>query len=431
MPTRVRFAPSPTGYLHVGGARTALFNWLYARHTGGTMILRIEDTDDARNTPEANEAIFEGLSWLGLDWDEGPDAGGDFGPYRQSERRGIYDAYFARLEDVGLVYDDAGAGRFKAPNTDVTVDDLICGPTAFTGRGEPDMTLRRPHGSYIFHFVSVVDDIEMEISHVIRGEDHLSNTPRHLDLYAALGATPPRFAHIPLILNQDGSKMSKRDRGASIREYIERGFLPGAVVNYLSLLGWSSGTDREIFSPSELIEAFDLADVNRANARFDMGKCLWMNQKYLQDLPDADFIAAARDNFLSHDLPDEALLLAKPRIETLDGIGSILAPIVSGTGEIDPEAGARVSQNPQNAAILGALAANFERIDWSASAIEETITATASGFQLKPGKIMFPLRVLATGIAHGTDLIPTLAIIGREETVRRLRARLQILFPSA
>ena len=213
--------------------------------------MRIEDTDDARNTPEANEAIFQGLSWLGLDWDEGPgDAGGEFGPYRQSEA-GRHLRHLLRGVSTrqGLVYDDDGAKRFKAPNTDVTIDDLIYGPTAFTDREEPDMTIKRPDGSYIFHFVSVIDDIEMQISHVIRGEDHLSkHTPPPGTFTTPSVATPPMFAHIPLILNQDRSKMSKRDRGASIREYEERGFLPGAVVNYLSLLGWSSGTDQEIFS---------------------------------------------------------------------------------------------------------------------------------------------------------------------------------------
>ena len=241
---RVRFAPSPTGYLHIGGARTALFNWLYARHTGGTLVLRIEDTDRARNTEEAARAIYDGLRWLGLDWDEGPQAGGDFGPYFQSEREAVYESYLDKLRAAGRVYEDAGAVRFRFAREKVVVDDIICGQIEFdmsSPETNPDMTIRRPDGSWIFHFVNVVDDTEMKISHVIRGEDHLSNTPKHVQLYRAFGATPPRFAHIPLILNKDGSKMSKRDQGASLNTYIDGGYLPEAVRNYLCLLGWSGG----------------------------------------------------------------------------------------------------------------------------------------------------------------------------------------------
>jgi len=221
---RVRFAPSPTGYLHIGGARTALFNWLFARHTGGTFVLRIEDTDQARNTAEAAQAIYDGLRWLELDWDEGPHAGGHFGPYFQSERNAIYEKHLARLEAAGHLFEENGAIRFRSPREHVVVDDIVCGKIDFdltNPETHPDMTLRRPDGSWIFHFVNVVDDMEMKISHVIRGEDHLSNTPKHIELYRALGAEPPRFAHIPLILNHDGSKMSKRDTGASLNTYIE------------------------------------------------------------------------------------------------------------------------------------------------------------------------------------------------------------------
>ena len=234
---RVRFAPSPTGYLHIGGARTALFNWLFARHHGGKFILRVEDTDKSRNTEEAAAAIYDGLHWLGLSWDEGPHVGGDFGPYFQSERDSIYEKYLRKLQDAGHVFEDAGALRFRSPREHVVVDDIVCGKIDFdltNPETHPDMTIRRPDGSWIFHFVNVVDDIEMKISHVIRGEDHLSNTPKHIELYRALGATPPRFAHIPLIMNKDGSKMSKRDQGASVDYYIKSGYRPEAVRNYLS-----------------------------------------------------------------------------------------------------------------------------------------------------------------------------------------------------
>ncbi len=234
---RVRFAPSPTGYLHIGGARTALFNWLFARHHVGKFVLRIEDTDRTRNTEEAAAAIYEGLQWLGLDWDEGLHVGGDFGPYLQSQRTDIYERYLKQLQDGGHIFEDADALRFRSPREHVVVNDLVCGKIDFdlTNPGtHPDMTIRRPDGSWIFHFVNVIDDIEMKISHVIRGEDHLSNTPKHIELYRALGATTPHFAHIPLILNRDGSKMSKRDEGARVATYMEQGYAPEAVRNYLA-----------------------------------------------------------------------------------------------------------------------------------------------------------------------------------------------------
>ena len=202
-PIRVRFAPSPTGYLHIGGVRTALFNWLFARRHGGTFILRVEDTDKARNTEEATAAIYEGLRWLGLDWDEGPHVGGDFGPYFQSERDEIYERYFQRLRDSGHLYEDGGATRFRSPREHVLVDDIVCGSINFDLTKEethPDMTIRRPDGSWIFHFVNVIDDLEMKISHVIRGEDHLSNTPKHIELIRALGAVSYTHLTLPTIL---------------------------------------------------------------------------------------------------------------------------------------------------------------------------------------------------------------------------------------
>src|SRR3954454_7209583 len=286
---RVRFAPSPTGYLHIGGARTALFNWLFSRHHEGRLILRVEDTDRGRNTEEAAAAIYEGLRWLDLNWDEGPEVGGNYGPYFQSQRSDIYERYLKRLQDGGDIFDDQGALRFRSPREHVTVDDLVCGKIDFdlTNPGtHPDMTVRRPDGSWIFHFVNVVDDIEMKISHVIRGEDHLSNTPKHLELFEAFRADPPRYGHIPLILNPDGTKMSKRDQGASISGYIEGGYLPEAVRNYLSLLGWSPKDNREKMPIEETIKIFDLEKIHRKSAHFDLEKCTWLNAEYMRELPD-------------------------------------------------------------------------------------------------------------------------------------------------
>ncbi|MDP6754441.1 MAG: glutamate--tRNA ligase family protein, partial [Verrucomicrobiota bacterium] len=287
MSVRVRFAPSPTGYLHIGGARTALFNWLYARHTGGTFVLRVEDTDDARNTCEAVDVILDGLRWLGLDWDEGPVSGdamqesrGDCGPYFQSQRGEIYQRRIRELLDKDLAYEHEGAIKFRMTREPVTIPDLVAGDVVrkLTDREEadPDFVIVRSDGKPVFHLVNVVDDIEMGITHVIRGEDHLSNTSKHVELFNALGVESPKFAHIPLILNNDGSKMSKRDTGASMTTYMEGGYLPSAVVNYLSLLGWSPKDDTEVMPVAELIERFDLPGVQRANARFDMAKLDWL-----------------------------------------------------------------------------------------------------------------------------------------------------------
>src|SRR5277367_6285169 len=283
---RVRFAPSPTGMFHIGSARTALFNWLYARHTGGTFILRIEDTDAARNKPEYVDVIFQAMQWLGLNWDEGPQPGGtvkgDKGPYAQSQRGAIYKRYVDQLLSAGKAYESDGAIKFRTPKTPITVPDLICGDIQFDRTNEPDLVIQRKDGSPVFHLVNVVDDIEMEVTHVIRGEDHLSNTHKHLALIEAIGAKPPRYAHIPLILNPNGSKMSKRDAGSSIQEYIDQGYLPAAVRNYLCLLGWSPKDNREVLPIEEVIAKFDLPQVNRSNAHFDLNKLFWINGEYMR-----------------------------------------------------------------------------------------------------------------------------------------------------
>src|SRR5438128_3109670 len=327
---RVRFAPSPTGYLHIGGARTALFNWLFARHHGGTLVLRVEDTDRARNTEEAAAAIYEGLQWLGLNWDEGPHVGGDFGPYFQSQRNAIYERYLKKLQDAGHIFEDQGALRFRSPREHVIVDDLVAGKIDFDLSNEqthPDMTIRRPDGSWIFHFVNVIDDLEMKISHVIRGEDHLSNTPKHIELFRALGATPPSYAHIPLILNRNGTKMSKRDEGARVEYYIRRGYLPAAVRNYLCLLGWSPKDNREKIDVNEVIRIFDLANIGRSSATFDPDKLHWLNGEYARELSDEKFyeLAVARLKLSGVKLDDypekfiqSALQTCKGKINTFD-----------------------------------------------------------------------------------------------------------------
>ena len=429
---RVRFAPSPTGYLHIGGARTALFNWLYARHTGGTFVLRVEDTDRSRNTEEAARAIYDGLRWLGLNWDEGPQAGGDFGPYFQSEREQIYLSYLERLRTADRVYDDEGAVRFRFAREKVVVDDVICGRVEFdltNPETNPDMTIRRPDGSWIFHFVNVVDDIEMKITDVIRGEDHLSNTPKHIQLYRAFGAAPPRFAHIPLILNHDGSKMSKRDQGASIVTYIENGYLPEAVRNYLCLLGWSPKDDREKLELAEVVQLFDLAKVHRKNAAFDLEKCTWLNGEYLRELSDERFREMGKKALekAGFDLSPFSTEYVGAALDTCKGKFRIFAelPVYGGFYFRDDfeyaAEGAAKHFVPENKSRLEAVRAAFAGLEnFDAASLETTLKATAANLGVKVGALVHPTRLAVTGSNAGPSLYHLLEILGKEKVLARL-----------
>jgi glutamyl-tRNA synthetase len=430
MSVRTRFAPSPTGFLHVGGARTALFNALFARRHGGSFVLRVEDTDRTRNTDEALAAIFDGLRWLGLDWDEGEGVGGDFGPYRQSERDQVYHRWFERLREDGRVYEDDGAWRFRFERKPVTVRDLVCGEVTVDYRDEsntPDMVLRRGDGSYVFHFVNVVDDLEMRISHVIRGEDHLMNTPKHLQLFEAFGAPAPEYAHIPLILNADGSKMSKRDRGAAIGDYPRQGFLPAAVVNFIALLGWSPKSEEEIFSLAELAGRFDLAQVNRAPARFDLEKCAWVNQQHLARLDPAAFAEIARPFVEARGLPIDdrypaAAAAVREKVRLLAEVPDHLDFLLVEEIETDPEAFAKVAKTPAAGELLRDLAERLETLpEWSGDAAKEAIAATAAARGAKTGQLMFPTRVALSGRAGGPDLVEILDLLGAAKSVARLR----------
>lgn len=431
MSIRTRFAPSPTGYLHVGGARTALFNWLFARQQGGSFVLRIEDTDKERNTEEARLAIFEGMSWLGMDWDEGPDKGGEFGPYYQSERNEIYNRYFEQLVRADRVYEEDGAWRFRFERKTVTMHDLVCGEVTIDYRDEsntPDMVVKRSDGSYVFHFVNVVDDLEMKISHVIRGEDHLMNTPKHLQLIEAFGCSAPAYAHIPLILNADGSKMSKRDEGAAVGDYQKQGYLPAAVTNFLALLGWNPKTEDEVFSVSELIERFSLEQVNRAPARFDIEKCQWMNQQHLAKLGDEEFAAAARPlveaaGLALGDQFERIAAAVKAKVRLLSEVPAAIDFILTDTFDLDEEALEKVKNNADIAPILDGLADQLDAItDWSADAAKQALNEFAEAKQTKPGKLMFPLRVALSGRGHGPDLGDILTLLGKQRCLKRLRS---------
>jgi glutamyl-tRNA synthetase len=439
-PVRVRFAPSPTGYLHVGGARTALFNWLYARSTGGTFVLRIEDTDQARNTEEAIQVILRGLRWLGLDWDEGPEAGGDCGPYFQSQRFDLYERYFQRLKEGGHLFEDAGAWRFRSPREKVLVDDAICGRIEFDLSNpdtHPDMTIRRPDGSWIFHFVNVVDDIEMRITHVIRGEDHLSNTPKHLELFKALGAEPPRYAHIPLILNPDGTKMSKRDQGASITGYIENGYIPEAVRNYLCLLGWSPKDGREKLAIEEVIRLFDFAHVNRKAASFDHEKCWWLNGQYALELPDDRHRAMAREALARAGIDlaqfpggyvDAALDTCKGKVRVYSELPAYARFYFTDALSFDPAAAEKqftAENQPRLQAVRDAFAA-LEPFD--AAGIEAALKATAAAQGVKVGVLVHPTRLAVTGSPNGPSLYHLLEVLGKEKVLVRIDRALSQAF---
>jgi len=431
MSIRTRFAPSPTGFLHVGGARTALFNWLFVRKFGGKLILRIEDTDEKRNTQEAHEVIYQGLRWLGIDWDEGPDKGGDVGPYRQSERNEIYVRYFEKLQAGGHLYEDGGAFRFRSPRKTVQVEDLVCGKIAFDMSNpatHPDMTIRRPDGSWIFHFVNVVDDIEMKMTHVIRGEDHLSNTPKHIELYQALEAEPPQFAHIPLILNKEGKKLSKRDGGSSITHFIDGGYVPEAVANYLCLLGWSPKDNREELSIAEILGLFDLSGINRRNAIFDLDKCFWLNGQHILHMDPARFVDLAKPyiekagiDYGTVEALAPVLALAQPKIKHLSDLPSWVSFFFTEEFPIDPEAAEKVLQKAGAKSRIESLIAALKPLpEWRHGELEATLKSTAATLEVKAGELVHPARVAVSGRSVGPGLYEMLELLGKDRVLARL-----------
>jgi glutamyl-tRNA synthetase len=447
MSVRVRFAPSPTGYLHIGGARTALFNWLYARHTGGTFILRIEDTDAARNTQEAVKVILDGLRWLGLEWDEGPltgDAGGpgkgDHGPYFQSQRGNIYRRRVQELKDKGFAYDHEGAVKFRMTREPILIPDLVVGDVhrELTDREapDPDFVIVRSDGQPVFHLVNVVDDLEMGITHVIRGEDHLSNTARHIALFRGFGVEPPKYAHIPLILNPDGSKMSKRDQGASLAAYIESGYVLEAVVNYLLLLGWSPKDNREKLPIAEAIERFDLPQIHRSNARFDLAKLEWLGGEYLRELSDERFRqlgeAALRHAGFPLDQYSPAYIRAaldtcKGKIKRFNELGPYAGFYFSGEVKLDPAALAK-DFTPENRPRVQKLREAFAQLTvFDADTIQNTLKAVAAECGVKAGVLVHPTRMACTGNVAGPSLYHLLEILGKEQVLERMGAALAMV----
>ena len=459
---RVRFAPSNTGHLHIGGARTALFNWFFARRHGGAAILRIEDTDRRRSTEEYHDAILEAFDWLGLEWDEGP--------YRQSQRMDVYREAAEKLLSSGAAYrctcspEEVNAMRERArsegktPKYDgacrdryardpdapfclrlrvpdggrTTVADLLAGEVAFENEQLDDMVIVRTDGSPTYNFCVAVDDIDMKITHVIRGNDHLSNTPRQILVYRALNEATPAFAHISMILGPDKKRLSKRHGADSVLEYRDRGFLPEALINYLIRLGWSHG-DREIFSKAEIVENFSLESLNRAAAVFNPEKLLWVNQEYVK-AADGDFLVESLDAGLrKRGLSPDALTRQTRRgvVEELRTRSETLADMVEGArfffeSEIEPdEKAASRFLTPEISAPLSKLRDELVKIEaFSAESVKSAFQRVLEEEGLKLGKLAQPARVAVTGGTVSPGIFETLALLGRAESIRRLDAAL-------
>ncbi len=479
MGPRVRFAPSPTGYLHVGGARTALFNWLYARRYGGTFVLRIEDTDVQRSSDDMVAGILDGLRWLGLQWDEGPDIGGPHGHYFQSQRLDRYRAAAARLVAEGHAYycycsqdrlreerekaearGDAWqydraclslaseriaeleathaprAVRFKVPAATTAFDDAVHGRIAFDGDTIEDFVVLRSDDYPTYHLSVVVDDIDMQITHVIRGDDHISNTPKHVLLFDAMAAPVPVFAHVPLILGADKKRLSKRHGATSVTEYERQGYLPDAMVNFLALLGWSPGDDREVMSIDELVAAFSLDGISGGNAVFNTEKLDWMNGQYIAKLPIEQLAAAVIPLMAGAGVPaptasdwfHRLLELLRPRAKRLVDFVELARPYLVETVEYEPEAVAKHLGVPNLGDHLAALAKALGALDpFDEPHVEAAVRGTAAGRGIKAGALIHAVRVAATGRTTSPGLFEVLVLLGRDRTVQCIERLVRFL----
>ncbi|MBM7460283.1 glutamate--tRNA ligase [Rhodococcus coprophilus] len=478
---RVRFCPSPTGTPHVGLVRTALFNWAFARHHGGTFVFRIEDTDAARDSEESYQAILDALRWLGLEWDEGPEVGGPYKPYRQSERRGLHIGVVEKLLQAGEAYESfstpeeveerhKAAGRdpklgydnydrdltpeqrqafldegrkavvrLRMPDEDLTWNDLVRGETTFKAGTVPDFALTRGNGIPLYTLVNPVDDALMKITHVLRGEDLLSSTPRQLALYAALQRIgvadfTPEFGHLPFVMGQGNKKLSKRDPESNLFLHRERGFIPEGLLNYLALLGWGLTDDRDIFSLDEMVAAFDIGKVNSNPARFDQKKADAINAEHIRMLEPEDFATRLKAFLVEHghiasDV-DDALFrtaadLVQTRIVVLSDAWDLLKFLFVGESEFElDEAAAAKNLKTEAGPVLDAALAALDALDeWSTAAIEEALkTALIDDLGLKPRKAFAPVRVAVTGSHISPPLYESMELLGRERTLDRLRA---------
>lgn len=483
---RVRFCPSPTGTPHVGLIRTALFNWAYARHTGGSVVFRIEDTDAARDSEESYLSLLEAMRWLGLDWDEGPEIGGPHAPYRQSQRRDLYDDIAKRLFEAGELYESfstaeeiearrKAAGqdpklgydghdrglteeqraafraegrqpvlRLKMPDEDITWDDLVRGEITFKAGSTPDPVLVRTNGDPLYPFVNPVDDALMGITHVLRGEDLLPSTPRQIALYRALtriGVTTftPRFGHLPYVMGEGNKKLSKRDPQSNLFLYRDRGFLPEGLLNYLALLGWSIADDRDIFSVAELVEAFELEKVSLNPARFDLKKAEAINATHLRALPVEDFVSRVlpylvKDGVLpAEPTPEQVALLSgvaplvQERLVVLSEASGMVRFLFAAEEDFAPEEdSAAKALGPDARPVLEASIAALESLpEWTTAAVEEALKVSlVDGLGLKPRKAYAPVRVAVTGRTVSPPLYESMELLGRSRSIGRLRRAL-------
>ena len=412
---RVRFAPSPTGELHVGGARTALYNWLLARREKGELVLRIEDTDRERSTPENVEQILDALRWLELDWDEGP--------HSQSERQPRHREVIAQLVQDGHAYEDEGAVRLKVPEGSSTVNDAIRGEIVFDHSAIEDFVIARSDGSPLYNLAVAVDDLDMRITHVVRGEDHLSNTPRQLMILEALGADPPIYAHLPLLLGPDGKKLSKRHGAASVQELREAGYLPEAVRNYLALLGWGYDEATTFFTTEELIERFSLDRVSRNPAVFDEQKLRWMNGRYLREL-DPDELTRRLEERLGRQGLGEAARLSQEKLQTLADFWPLAGFLVE-RRPIDEDAWAKVMRDgaPERLARAREALAGAEPFD--VATVEAALRAVVEELGVKPKEVFQPVRVAISGTTVSPGIFESVAALGKDEALARIDAALQ------
>jgi glutamyl-tRNA synthetase len=414
---RVRFAPSPTGALHIGGARTALYNWLLARGSGGAFVLRIEDTDRERSTPENVEQILDALSWLGLDWDEGP--------HSQAERRPRHEAEIARLVDEGHAYYDEGAVRLKVPDEGETVvHDVIRGDVTFPHAALEDFVIARSDGSPLYNLAVSVDDHDMEVTHVVRGEDHLSNTPRQILIQRALGAEPPIYAHLPLLHGPDGKKLSKRRGAPSTQDLKAAGYLPEAIRNYLALLGWGYDESTTFFTTEELIERFSLERVSKNPAVFDEQKLAWMNANYLRGLEIDELVRLLEERYGRDDLR-AAAEISQEKLRTIEDFWPF-AGFLFERREIEPAAWEKVMKDGAVERLQRARDALAATEPFDREGVEAALRAVVDELGVKPKDVFQPVRVAIAGTTVSPGIFESVAVLGREETLVRVDAALDL-----
>lgn len=422
---RVRFAPSPTGALHIGGARTALFNYLFAKKHSGKFILRLEDTDKERSQKIFVDDIKSGLKWLGFKWDE---------EYKQSERYKIYKKYLQKLKDKNLIYNHDGAVYFKTPiEGKIIVKDIIRGTVEFAADSFDDFVIVKSNGDFTFHFVNVVDDLDMKISHIIRGEDHLSNTPKHILLFQALDAKIPKYVHIPLILNPDRSKMSKRSGDVNFVNYIESGYLPIGLINFLAQLGWSDKNGEEFFTLKELIKAFDLNRVQKAGAVFDVKYLNHINHYYLSKLSPEEYYKLAQPFFVfkgSEKYHKRVLKLLQDRAQFLAQLPELMKYFYQ---DINYDTKLLVFKKSTPQLTIKGLRIALEVLEaineksWTLSQLQQILDETASTESILPGDIFWPIRVSLSGLSGSPSPVELLEVLGKKESIKRIKTSLKKL----